>query len=185
MSPPDLEVSPSGKAVAFGATIGGSIPSTPTIQGKQLTKQQEIEKLRKQVEFLSKNYVTGLYSRHVFMQELEKKFNSKIDFHLSLHDADNLHEINRISGYAAGDNLLREIAEELKTCEEPCRAFHIGGDEFFVIHKSKPSEFRCGNATSAIVGSKDFLSISEMMETLDKKVSERKLKTKRRRRDDI
>ena len=150
-----------------------------------MTSQQEIKYLKKQIEFLSKNYVTGLYGRHRFMLELRKKFETKEEFFLSMHDVDGLHEVNRISGYSAGDSLLREVANDLQLCEDPCHPYHIGGDEFFVMYCSEPIEYKCPNTTSEIVNSIDFMSVDEMIDALDKKVSDKKLKTKRRRRDDI
>ncbi len=150
-----------------------------------MTDKQTIEWLEQKVDFLSKNYVTGLYGRHEFMSRLRKKFDLKDTFYLSMHDVDGLHEVNRISGYAAGDSLLREVANDLAMCEEPCTAFHIGGDEFFVIHCNEPTEFKCGNVTSEIVNSEGFGSVDDMIDALDRKVSAKKLLTKKRRRSDV
>jgi len=150
-----------------------------------MTKDQEIEFLKSQVEFLSTNYVTGLQGRHRFMQQIRKRFSSKNNFTLVMHDVDGLHEVNRIKGYSAGDSLLREVANDLKLCEQPCAVFHIGGDEFYTLYCGVPTAFGCANTTSAMVQSQNFKSVDEMLDAVDKLVSTEKLRIKKRRREDI
>jgi len=150
-----------------------------------MTKDEEIEFLKSQVEFLSTNYVTGLQGRHRFMQKIRQKFDSHDNFALVMHDVDGLHEVNRIKGYAAGDSLLREVANDLKLCDKPCAVFHIGGDEFYTIYCDEPPKFKCSNTTSALVQRKDFTSVDDMLDAVDKAVSKEKLLTKKRRREDI
>ena len=150
-----------------------------------MTKDQKITWLESQVDFLSRNYVTGLQGRHIFMQNVRKRFNSPENFKLAMYDVDGLHEVNRVSGYGAGDSLLREVANDLKLCEEPCAAYHIGGDEFYVIYCDTPKEFKCLNTTSVLASSADYKTVDEMLDSLDAQVSAKKLKTKKRRRTDI
>jgi len=151
----------------------------------QITKDEEIEFLRGQVEFLSTNYVTGLQGRHRFMQKIRKKFSSGDSFTLVMHDVDGLHEVNRVKGYSAGDSLLREVANDLKLCDKPCAVYHIGGDEFYTIYCEVPTAFGCANTTSAMVLSLNYESVDTMLDAVDKLVSEEKLRSKKRRRDDI
>jgi len=129
--------------------------------------------------------VTGLEGRHRFMQRLRRRFATGDKFYLVMHDVDGLHEVNRVHGYAAGDSLLREVANDLKMCQEPCCAYHIGGDEFYVLYSDEPRNIICQNTTSAEVASDEHESVDSMLDAVDKLVSEKKLKTKRRRRDDI
>jgi len=150
-----------------------------------MTEKQEIEFLRSQVDFLSRNYVTGLYGRHKFMQRVRESFKSEDKFWIVMYDVDGLHEVNRRRGYAAGDSLLREVANDLKMCQKPCCVFHIGGDEFFTIYSDEPSDFGCENTTSAMVKSSDYESIDEMLEMVDQRVSLEKKRIKRRRAEDI
>ena len=150
-----------------------------------MTKEQEIAYLKEQVDFLSRNYVTGLHGRHLFMRDIRRKFESGKLFSLSMYDVDGLHEVNRLHGYAAGDSLLREVANDLKLCDEPCDAYHIGGDEFYVIKCGIANRFECANTTSAMVVSNNYESVDTMLDVVDKAVSELKVKTKMRRRDDI
>ena len=150
-----------------------------------MTDKDKIKWLEDRVDFLSRNYVTGLHGRHVFMQRIREKFNEKEPFFLAMHDVDGLHEVNRINGYAAGDALLREVANDLKMCQEPCCVFHIGGDEFYVLYSDEPDNLRCANTTVGIVKSIDYKSVDEMLNAVDKLVSEEKLKYKKRRREDV
>ncbi len=149
-----------------------------------MTDKQKIVWLEKQVEFLSRNYVTGLEGRHRFMQNIRKKFGSE-NFFLTMYDVDGLHEVNRVKGYAAGDALLKEVANDLELCQEPCCAYHIGGDEFYVIYNNYPIDVVCDNTTWAVVSSTEYGSVDEMLDAVDKLVSIEKLKTKKRRRGDI
>jgi len=150
-----------------------------------MTDKQKIKWLETKIDFLSRNYVTGLYGRHIFMQDIRKRFEAQEIFHLAMFDVDGLHEVNRVKGYSVGDVLLREVANDLRMCENPCEAYHIGGDEFFVVYCDQPIEFKCANTTSAIVNSREHLSVDGMLDMLDKAVSARKLKEKKRRRDDV
>ena len=150
-----------------------------------MTSEQEIEYLKSQVEFLSRNYVTGLEGRHRFMQKLRRRFSMSEKFYLVMYDVDGLHEVNRVHGYAAGDSLLREVANDLKMCQEPCCVFHIGGDEFYTIYEDEPSDAKCDNTTSAMVRSDEHESVDSMLDAVDKLVSAKKLLTKKRRSNDV
>lgn len=48
-------------------------------------------------------------------------------------DVNGLHEINNRQGHAAGDQMLRSVAEQLKKHFPDARLFRIGGDEFVVF----------------------------------------------------
>ncbi len=150
-----------------------------------MTDKERIKYLESQVDFLSRNYVTGLEGRHRFMQKLRQQFAKDEIFYLVMHDVDGLHEVNRLRGYACGDRLLREVANDLKMCPEPCCVFHIGGDEFYVIYKDEPADITCQNTTSAVVLSSNFNSVDEMLDEVDELLSAKKIKLKKRRRDDI
>jgi len=82
--------------------------------------------------------LTGLVNRHRFLEELTRSYNevsrSGVSTALLLFDLDHFKEINDTSGHAAGDALLRMIAEELKlrTRKSDILA-RLGGDEFAVL----------------------------------------------------
>jgi len=149
-----------------------------------MTQEQEIEYLKEQIEYISRNYVTGLYGRHRFMKRLRELFGTE-PFYIIMYDVDGLHEVNRVQGYSAGDSLLKQVATELEMCISPCCAFHIGGDEFYVIYLEEPTDIDVANTTYAMVKSEDYDSINAMLDTVDKRVSLKKAKLKKRRREDI
>lgn len=82
--------------------------------------------------------LTGLVNRHRFLEELTRSYNeglrSSVTAALLLFDLDHFKEINDTSGHAAGDALLRMIAEELtlRTRKSDIVA-RLGGDEFAVL----------------------------------------------------
>ncbi len=82
--------------------------------------------------------LTGLVNRHRFLEELTRSYNevsrSGVSTALLLFDLDHFKEINDTSGHAAGDALLRMIAEELKLrTRKSDIVARLGGDEFAVL----------------------------------------------------
>jgi len=142
----------------------------------------EIARLNALVEFYRRDYNTGLYGRHDMMARLRSIFDTET-FWLSFHDVTGLHEVNRLHGWSAGDSLLKQVANDLQLCKEPCRVYLIGGDEFFTIHKTNPGDPQVRDAEGCTVWNKSFTSVDDMLDKLDKLVSERKRTLKRRRTD--
>lgn len=155
------------------------------LKGMTMNKDDEILYLKEQIDQLSRNYVTGLYGQRKFMQKIRKKVFDEEVFWLVMYDVDNLHEINRLKGMSGGDSLLREVANDLLMCEEPCCAFHIHGDEFFVVYSNKPHSHEVSNTTSCMICSVDYPSIDDMLDAVDAGLSELKKEHKLRRRDDV
>lgn len=68
-------------------------------------------------------------------------------------DVNGLHEINNRRGHAAGDRMLRSVAEQLKTQFPNADVFRIGGDEFVVFSagvSSRLCEERMAQVTAAL-----------------------------------
>jgi len=82
--------------------------------------------------------LTGLFNRFVFEQEMREIDNSagnKIG--LIVCDVDGLKTINDNLGHEAGDHLLKECAEVLKSCFDHEEVVsRIGGDEFTILIKN-------------------------------------------------
>lgn len=82
--------------------------------------------------------VTGLYNKRFFEESLEltilKSKQKQNTFSLIMFDIDNFHKINENLGKAKGDELLRDIAQSIKSvCIDNAVISRLGGDEFAVL----------------------------------------------------
>ncbi len=82
--------------------------------------------------------LTGLYNRTEFMRMVAdalgrgERYNEP--FGLLFIDLDLFKEVNDSFGHAAGDKLLCQVAQRLRSClRETDHAFRLGGDEFTVL----------------------------------------------------
>lgn len=93
-----------------------------------------LEKLVKKYKFCS---LTGLMKELDFDEELHKLFEeSKITnekFILVIADVDNLHNVNKLKGWKAGNALISSVAEQLKERFAKHQLFRLGGDEYCVL----------------------------------------------------
>jgi diguanylate cyclase (GGDEF)-like protein len=79
--------------------------------------------------------LTGLYNRHFFEEEIAR-LERELRFPVSIlmADVDRLKEINDSQGHAAGDALLRQVAQILTSSFRALDSIaRIGGDEFAVL----------------------------------------------------
>jgi diguanylate cyclase (GGDEF)-like protein len=99
--------------------------------------------------------LTGLANRAVFLERLDTALadadeTSKVA--ILLLDLDDFKTVNDTMGHIAGDALLRQVAERLKTC---CRAAdtiaRLGGDEFAIICKGLQQDADAGVLADQIV----------------------------------
>lgn len=89
-------------------------------------------------EQATRDWLTGLYNRRYFEETLADHIEAarryECELSLVLFDIDHFKQINDTCGHAAGDEVLRNFAEALKTTARKadiiCR---YGGDEFAVI----------------------------------------------------
>ncbi|SHH86462.1 PAS domain S-box-containing protein/diguanylate cyclase (GGDEF) domain-containing protein [Sporobacter termitidis DSM 10068] len=91
---------------------------------------------QKQIEYLSFNdHLTGLYNRR-FMEESIRKHDARKSLPLALMciDVDGLKLTNDAFGHEVGDQLLKKVADLIKTvCRAGDIAGRMGGDEFCVL----------------------------------------------------
>lgn len=100
-------------------------------------------KLNKLVEDSTTDFLTGIYNVRGFDQEYNKAIswskrkNERLSF--LMLDIDHFKKINDQYGHTAGDEILKQLAELLKST---CRTFDIisrnGGEEFSVILQDTP-----------------------------------------------
>ncbi len=82
--------------------------------------------------------LTGLVNRHRFLEDLERTYDQGarggMGAAVLLFDLDNFKEINDTSSHAAGDALLRRVADELRArARKSDIVARLGGDEFAML----------------------------------------------------
>jgi diguanylate cyclase (GGDEF)-like protein len=102
----------------------------------------EIHYLKEEVKRYKYDFLTGFKLRKDFDSYLnvlfERYTHEMKNFLLVLIDLNNLHRINRDSGFEAGDKLLKEVAGKIESLFNDCvsaEIFRIGGDEFAILLK--------------------------------------------------
>ena len=145
-----------------------------------MSKDEEIAMYRNMVKLYKFDFLTGLKQRRDFMVETKHKMKKQM-FYLMMTDVTGLHEVNRSKGYAAGDALIIQVANDLKGIEHQWETYRIGGDEMMTILFEKPT-VEIDNATSAYVFSGDYLTLEEAVKAVDILVTKKKILLDRRRR---
>lgn len=77
--------------------------------------------------------LTGLINRRAFMDKLNTAWESKDDFIVAFIDLDRFKPLNDEYGHAAGDQVLRAIANRLTGHAHAKTVSRFGGDEFAVL----------------------------------------------------
>ncbi len=87
--------------------------------------------------------LTGLGNRHALSEDVERIIRCRTGksppVALLLFDLDRFKYINDTMGHAAGDLVLKVLAERFKTyCKPGQRVYRLGGDEFVLLWESAP-----------------------------------------------
>lgn len=100
--------------------------------GRDITEQKKAEE---KLTYLSQHdFLTGLYNRLYFEEELKRKEHSPEPSGLIMCDVDGLKLVNDTLGHEQGDRLLRVVSEVMRTCfRENDILARVGGDEFAAI----------------------------------------------------
>lgn len=99
---------------------------------KQILYAKELERKNEKLEwYANHDYLTGVYNRKYFFQQLEL-MTKEIESYLLIVDIDSFKKINDSFGHIEGDRVLIELADTLKKHKlgTVCR---YGGDEFLVL----------------------------------------------------
>ena len=99
-----------------------------------LNKNKEINQQKEYIQFLADyDYLTNLYNRRKFMEDMIHKISEKGEGTILLLDVDNFKNINDTLGHHYGDKVLSHIAFILKDfLNTDGIVYRIGGDEFAV-----------------------------------------------------
>ena len=112
---------------------------------------QEVKRRNEALYLAEHDTLTGLANRRGLAAALNGAFGSGEAFGLLLLDLDNFKEINDTQGHAVGDELLRAVADRLRT-QVPSDALvaRLGGDEFAVILPKADASVRADRANHLI-----------------------------------
>lgn len=125
-------------------------PTKMAQQSLQYLKEQiaaQKAQIEKQTDILRRlsyeDTLTGLYNRNKFDQVLAANdTGSSLRLGVACFDLNGLKIVNDQQGHSAGDSLIRNTADQLRTAFNGM-AYRIGGDEFVVIDSSREEkEFR-------------------------------------------
>ena len=127
-----------------------------------LCLQQDIsekKELERKIEYLAYHDVlTGLPNRTLFndrmRQAISQAKRDKTEFSLLFVDLDGFKEVNDTHGHAAGDQLLKMVAERLRACvREGDTVARLGGDEFIVLLRDLSADHGLKNVARKIIES--------------------------------
>lgn len=163
--------------------------------------KQEIQKLRHIIKTYKYDKLTGLLLRSDFHDRLEEllyefnEFNHR--FIIAMVDLDGLHDLNRDISFEAGDEFIKQIADELKEHFEDSNLFRVGGDEFMILKRGydidgfveQLNKITRSTTSSFLVNKEtaEEFNISneqDLFNKVDSVVIDKKSKSRRRRSDD-
>ena len=109
-------------------------------------------KARDQLWYLARNdYLTGCLNRRGFHQELQVLATSATagSLVLLLIDLDEFKNVNDLHGHGTGDQLLRQVADQLRAvAPEEAVVARLGGDEFAILFAPTSTTNTAGIATA-------------------------------------
>jgi diguanylate cyclase (GGDEF)-like protein len=97
--------------------------------GKAARAQSEADRRVHELAYLDE--VTGLYNRRYLVDRIDSEAGRALS--LILLDLDDFKKLNGRHGQAAGDDLLRKVAERLVSVADGAICARLGGDEFAVL----------------------------------------------------
>jgi len=168
------------------------------LENEVLILKKEIKFLKNELNKYKYDYLTGLPGRIDFEKDFDnfmndfKLFNKT--FILGIIDINNLHKINRIEGYNAGDALILSVSNKLEKILNKSNIYRIGGDEFAVLCRNENEDSFCNklitndinnDITFAVISSYDKnMNKKTLFEMVDDMIIEKKKLSKRGRRID-
>ena len=137
-----------GKRIDVSVTISPIYDHARQVVGaskiaRDITERTMLEaETKRQARF---DYLTGACNRRYFMQQAEQEFNRtaryRNDLSLMMMDVDFFKRINDSFGHAAGDIVLKALADiSLKVLREVDSIGRIGGEEFAILLRETGQE---------------------------------------------
>lgn len=98
--------------------------------------------------------LTGLYNRNRYQQDLSRlAAEGRQELCCIFVDVNGLHELNNTQGHRAGDQMLQEVARQIRQSFGDRWSYRVGGDEFvvFAVDQDRQDlQRRCQAATEAL-----------------------------------
>jgi diguanylate cyclase (GGDEF)-like protein len=151
----NVKVGQEVQEVADGRVM--SISRAMMSDGGWLTTHEDIteraQNARKIAYLAQHDMLTGLANRARFAEKLDEvsKRHKRhgAGFTVLMLDLDRFKAVNDTLGHAAGDQLLKEVAERLKAClRETDMLARLGGDEFAIIQDDEPEQHQAAIAVA-------------------------------------
>ena len=138
-----------GQPVFKGKTFTG-FRGTGTDISEEYFREEETERLAKY------DSLTGLSNRHRMKHQIETTITAfklaKRNCAVMMLDLDKFKHVNDTLGHAAGDELLRQVADRLRrSIEVECEIGRLGGDEFQVMIPDKDDRGELGEIALKII----------------------------------
>ncbi|BDU49705.1 putative bifunctional diguanylate cyclase/phosphodiesterase [Haliovirga abyssi] len=98
-----------------------------------------LNKIEQRTNFI-KNYdlLTGLHNRNFIIEKVEKYFAENKKIYLLYLDIDNFKKVNDSLNYKAGDKILNDLSEYLKSCVNSSDELgRLEGDKFVLLYEEK------------------------------------------------
>lgn len=129
-----------------------AISRHPVPDGGWVTTHTDIterHRIEKQVAYAaSHDTLTNLANRTLFTEEMKQALTRLRQrgkgFAVYMLDLDKFKDINDSLGHPAGDNLLKQVAQRLRSCTRRSDTVaRLGGDEFAIIQRTEQDQQKC------------------------------------------
>ena len=129
------------KCMQFGAVEFLEKPYRPSVMLSRIQNMIRIRENAADMDAIEYDELTGLYTRQAFYHYAEQRMRKEpdADFSLLMIDIDDFKLVNSVYGEAAGDQLLKRIAEHLRAQSKhtPSITSHYGADRFVALYEAK------------------------------------------------
>jgi diguanylate cyclase (GGDEF)-like protein len=147
---------------------------TKALQDELRQKNRQLEEMLERVEILAiTDPLTGLFNRRRGENVLEKEFTRSVRYATPLSclmiDIDHFKRINDVFGHRAGDTVLKEVGEIIRSsAREIDTIARWGGEEFLVLLPQTPKEngVRFAERILKAIGHHEFSGLSDTQITV-------------------
>ena len=138
-------------SVAVAMVRSVKLDAALEMEEKENALRTEALERRKLEGLANTDGLTGLFNERCFNSTLKQKEEARQPFALFYLDLDRFKPVNDTYGHDVGDQLLRAVADRLRSCVRSSDfAFRIGGDEFALIVNGEVDADGCAQRIETI-----------------------------------